>query len=410
MKPKPHDHDPGGLDALLDTITNVVGVLIIVMVVSLLSIRDAVTRVEKLNPIRARDRNEKIRDAQARLSQLDLTLEQLRTQWLSLRTPYMENEHRLQALSTTMTETASELSNPQAVPDPRDRAGQVKRRREQLIRLAEEIDRLEHRLERLLAPPDPKPTPRLPKVTVARVPDPTPAPRGAKPLVFLCRYGRMVQFEPDAMARILHEGIASAGGPAGGWRGLSLEDLDRLIQYFETHEIGKDGLRWKLQLVRGLAEGGQQVQQELRANLVWTRRDIGETPDDLRHASSRYQLALRAAPLGRVYGKFYVWGDSFAPYTVARALIDGYQIPAGWVAQQGAAEYRVVLFSARSSPRVAQGSAGSRPTTPAARPFTPVGAGGGFGTRPAVGLGGGAPSLQPAIGIGGSSPGVDFVD
>ena len=39
------DEDDGGLDSLLDTMTNVVGILVLVLIVTQLSVADVVTRI-----------------------------------------------------------------------------------------------------------------------------------------------------------------------------------------------------------------------------------------------------------------------------------------------------------------------------------------------------------------------------
>lgn len=47
MKPRPKsdDDDGGGLDSLLDTMTNVVGILVMVLIATQLGVKDAVSRI-----------------------------------------------------------------------------------------------------------------------------------------------------------------------------------------------------------------------------------------------------------------------------------------------------------------------------------------------------------------------------
>ena len=52
MKPtRSTDEDDGGLDSLLDTMTNVVGILVLVLIVTQMSVADVVTRITTENQI-----------------------------------------------------------------------------------------------------------------------------------------------------------------------------------------------------------------------------------------------------------------------------------------------------------------------------------------------------------------------
>ena len=52
MKPtRGADEDDGGLDSLLDTMTNVVGILVLVLIVTQMSVADVVTRITSKNQI-----------------------------------------------------------------------------------------------------------------------------------------------------------------------------------------------------------------------------------------------------------------------------------------------------------------------------------------------------------------------
>ncbi|MEX0820081.1 MAG: hypothetical protein WD070_10835, partial [Pirellulaceae bacterium] len=46
-KPKSQDDDGGGLDSLLDTMTNVVGILVMVLIATQLGVKEAVSRISE---------------------------------------------------------------------------------------------------------------------------------------------------------------------------------------------------------------------------------------------------------------------------------------------------------------------------------------------------------------------------
>ena len=52
MKPsRGNDEDDGGLDSLLDTMTNVVGILVLVLIVTQMSVAEVVTRITTENKV-----------------------------------------------------------------------------------------------------------------------------------------------------------------------------------------------------------------------------------------------------------------------------------------------------------------------------------------------------------------------
>ena len=75
MKRRPrHDQSEGdGLDSLLDTMTNVVGILVLVLVVTQLGVKDAVTRIAAESTIEQKD----VDEAKAKLSLSEEEIDEL---------------------------------------------------------------------------------------------------------------------------------------------------------------------------------------------------------------------------------------------------------------------------------------------------------------------------------------------
>ena len=77
MRRKPDDDDAGAMDSLLDTMTNVVGILVIVLVVTQLGVGDAVQRISesiKVDPEQLKENQAKIADLDQQKTLLDAQL------------------------------------------------------------------------------------------------------------------------------------------------------------------------------------------------------------------------------------------------------------------------------------------------------------------------------------------------
>ncbi len=393
-----------GFDSLLDTMTNAVGVLIIVLAVSYLTLRDTVDRVSKVQPVPLRSSIDQFRDLQAESDRLNKLIEQLRLDWKMVRSDDQYSRVRLsriqeQAAALRKRSDSRDVSR----VDIHSVTTLLDRDRSNLRRLEDEIDRMKQQIkyaQRTISLQREHPKP---KVTIARVPDPVPAPRGALRLPFLCRYGRVVFYPTEEMLHHLHKGIADATKTDMKSPRLRMRDLQIVVDYFNEHEIGQNGLRWRIHVVQRVNAIGA-VYRELRAILEWSTPDVGETLDEIQKKESKYQQVLTTASSGAVYAKYYVWGDSFPEYAVSREIADEYDIPAGWVAKEGDAEYQLVVMSTQTGKIKATTKLPQR--TPVYMPVPRIGIGRGMGSAPSLAAGAGAPSLS----IVGASPGGDFVD
>jgi hypothetical protein len=150
----------------------------------------------------------------------------------------------------------------------------------------------------------------VPAATELRLPDPRPAPLGAKPTVFLCRYGRVLFPDLERLQGDFFEVVRRA-------RGLS-------PAYFRDHDVGNRELRWQV-----MDSSAGQI-----ARLDWRRPNAGETLDELGNANSDYRAALERYDAERYYVQFYVWGDSFDVYLEARRQAEEAGFSIGWEAYE----------------------------------------------------------------------------
>lgn len=394
-----------GFDSLLDTMTNAVGILIIVLAVSYLVMVDTVDRVAQLDPKPSLTTIEEYQKLQVDSKRLDRILAQVEKKWKAAQrdAQYIQAQldqihNKTSALTNILTQYDLSRINIQEVEQGLQRDRNIPQQlKDEVDQLKQQAGQAQHvlNLQREL----PKP-----KVTIARVPDPVPAPKGAKRISFLCRYGHVVYYPAEKMIRLLHQGIAGATGSELSNPRVRIADFEKVVNYFDTHKITLGGLRWRLSVLHRI-DAAKVTYRDLKAFLEWTTPDVGETLEEIQKDSSQYRKILADFADKDVYAKYYVWGDSFPEYAVAREIVDENHIPAGWVAKEGDAEYILVLTRTPTGKKRREGT-DKIMQMPVPRIYT--GRGIGIG-------GGGSSSFTPAPGGGplsiiGASPGTDFVD
>lgn len=402
-----NNRDPNtGFDSLLDTMTNAVGILIVVLAVTYLVIIDNVDRVANLDLKPSLVKNEDYDQLQAELKRLDGVLEQLKEKWKAAERDVQYHQAHLdqvQTSSDTLTNILKQFDSSHF--DIQEVEQKLQRDRNMPRQLEDEIDHLKEQMKNFQHAVNLQRELPKPKVTIARVPDPVPAPKGAERITFLCRYGQVVYYRTDEMTQLLHQGIADATGAELSDPKITIRYFDKAVEYFDTHEVALKGLRWRLRVVQRVDETNV-IHRDLKAFLEWTVADIGETYQDIQKDNSQYRKILSGFADKDVYAKYYVWGDSFPEYVVAREIVDEHNIPAGWVAKEGDAEYIIVLSSTQTGKKGHEAPDKLQQKVRVPRFYTGGGAGigGGGSVSHTPGTGGGS------VGIIGASPGGDFVD
>ena len=333
MARKRKSDSAASFDSLLDTMTNVVGILVIMLVVTLLGVRDAVRRVKwelpditeaELKAFRdmAENKERELSDTLADVEETERVLAELmkvKEQIALLEQSALLPQNQLEQLTTSVTDM---------------------RTRKQKLRAEEadakkQLERLRSQLERL-----PKSSPKANKVV--RMPRPRSAPPGSTPVWFMCRHNRVSLMEPDELLKKGLKRIEQAryqlsvreGGKvvrmapqeknrnilrqAASW----LLDPERLVDYFEKNDIGTDDYRLWVELHPSLKK---------ERMFVALREDGGESMRRLKTTVSRYESAVRAIDTKAQYARFLVYPDSFEIYVRAREIVEKHDVPAGWL-------------------------------------------------------------------------------
>ncbi len=304
------------MDSLLDTMANVVGILVVLVAVMQLAVGDAVDRIVEegvrqpasLPEVESAEREREavasaIVAARGELEALPpsplrrgMLLEEVR--------PLLE---KLRALPGSEKNSGQELD---ALQD------EVQRKGESVARLQEEVESQKTELDRLDAQLTNSPPENRPKV--ARLPDPRPPPRGAEEVVFFCRYGRVTAVDRHAMLTGLHLGVEKALGES---RAPVEADGPWLQNFFRKQFIGWENFYWSIR------DEGPRV---LFADMAWRDVGFGERAGELRVDGSRLEGIMGQHEPGKQYIRFWVWSDSFEVYLEARYLAEAAGFDVAW--------------------------------------------------------------------------------
>ncbi|MCA9224260.1 MAG: hypothetical protein KDA47_01550 [Planctomycetales bacterium] len=361
MKPRAttDDDDGGGLDSLLDTMTNVVGILVMVLIATQLGVKDAVDRISETQVIdaaaleSARERlliTEQQREtlqsqlqnlAPADDQQIQVELANLRRQMDENRTKIREQETAANQYSMKIdTETKQAEAAKKKIAD----AEAVKAKRDEL---AAELTKALENEAMLKAKLDDTPIQQAPPPKQVTLPDPRPAPDGARQVTFLCTNNRVYPIGADDWRDVVRKKaefvVASRrldGGPTVG------VDEERFMREFKK-------------LNRSLHDDFFDV--EIYASGIYPRlrfvprENSGATIDEVLKPRSRFQRLLTVLDTSKYYARFIVLPDSYEAYLAARAVVDDAGLLAGWDPQGEGWEFTThlggsILFGPKPPP------------------------------------------------------------
>lgn len=168
-----------------------------------------------------------------------------------------------------------------------------------------------------------------------------------KAIAFYLRRGEIFPFDTRTLADAFVHGVRQALGTPAGMINLRPGDSQTLQQYFDRNDIGDRYFRFRI------------VHDALGALIRVELRPVakGETLQDLQSPVSPYRMAINAAKISTDQGapklvEFFVWSDSFRTYLGARRVSDGLKLPGRWVPFAQGAEYQEVLGGGGGPPPV----------------------------------------------------------
>ena len=331
MKPtRGADEDDGGLDSLLDTMTNVVGILVLVLIVTQMSVAEVVTRittenqidekaVEELNQQLDVERTE-LRDLEKILvNPIDIDEEKLRQELQLNKDLLARKKALLEQRAKEKNEFALKITKDEEMAAKNSKLiADTAAKRKELETLISTS--LEKKAE-LAAQLDKTPRTKAPADIQISIPNPRPAPPGIKQLMIICSGNRLYPVNIDAFrkdAELKAKSIVTRFNlkrdPALGIDPAKFkqhyEKLKQQDDFFDV-EYYVQGDRWP------------------RFRLI-PRENKGGFGKELINPRSRLRRWFSTVDFSKYYARFYVLPDSFDAYVMARRFFSQNKILAGW--------------------------------------------------------------------------------
>ena len=322
----------GSLDSLLDTMTNVVGILVILMAVTQFGVGDAVRRILTRTDAQLRDvTDEAINAARDQQAELNLTLNQVTERWEELRRALPGEQASLTEIERVTNALRDELATP--LDDTRvsrtELEKQLEKDKAEAADLHAKMLRAEAELEQVKAQlakaPEYKPV--APKII--SLPNPREAPKGKREMVIFCRDGRVYPVDEDGLARIgmLHLDRANPQVNDDG-----KHDCKSVREYFAKRRLGDQYFRLRVEV------------HNYQPFLVLDRlADSGDSAEEINGPDSRFRDTLAHKSSDDFYLRFRVWPDSYDAYVAARQAADEMGWQAGWEPQTRTDEWKIRL-------------------------------------------------------------------
>jgi hypothetical protein len=311
------------LDSLLDTLTNVIGFLIILLILMQLGVDQAVERIRELDPSAFVITEAEVSEAEARAKQRSEEVAQMKQRAAELAEEM--------ALLEDPKEAAPEVM---PLPEARKLLAEVKsqtdqKEKEQKVKQAE-VARLKERMGK---------TPRAaaPAPHEIRMPDPRAAPPGTTAMWVMCRDKRATMIDIDAARAAIKKELANprtsqallhassqnsaASAPGAASAKGAVFDPDKLMAYFRRNPVRN----------RDYAVSVRTFDNRSSANMeIAMLPNGGEDIARIKRDASKFRRALKLANEKKKYIRFLVYPDSFEAYLTARSITDEAGVAAGW--------------------------------------------------------------------------------
>ena len=304
----------GTLDSLMDTTTNVVGILVIVLVITQLGVSSAVNRIRSSLPEVSVEELEKQKnetnDLRAMAAKMSEGTDAIESQ-------VAIDESLVESAKATIEKLSAELAVIELAISQAERANllveglaeSAKDLQAQLAAALQEEAALKAKLA--AAPTAPAPAPKE-----VNLPNPRSAPKGASALVVFCTGNRALALPQEGLQNLAEARIRQLRLPMDKDGAV---DGSKLVEYFERVDVGNRQFRLRVRLYNFVPY------------LVFEPRAMaGDTIEAMHKGESSVGVELHRADAKKQFARFLVWSDSFDAYAQARVIADQAKLPAGW--------------------------------------------------------------------------------
>jgi hypothetical protein len=312
---------PDNLDPLVDTLSNVVGILVIVVVLTQLQLGDALTRVAEMDFLRTREER-----AHELMPAESAALAERRDALLRRTDGDVEESIAMAEKTLAALSEIEEEDDSQSVMELREKLETSQ------FELSEKRAALERR-EGLAASLQ-----HVPRQMVARLPDPE-IMQGRESWIIV-RNGRVYLADREVLFEQGQTAIARVLGESDQNRVIRPDEWEAVARYFRKRDVGVGAFRWRFK-----------SRPKARVELAWRSPDQGleyaRLGEDL---AMRSWLAARSPDIDVI--QFKVWADSFEAYLAAREVIEAAGFRAGWRGYEIDDELDLPIVIGRAAPDV----------------------------------------------------------
>ena len=310
MKKRKKD-EGASLDSLLDTMTTVVGIMIVILIVVQLgadsAVKEYVEQTKKENPRKLEE--DRMKDLLKQKSELLNEKKKLQMSTAAKNQQDQKLVEEIAALEKKLAQVESSMPKSQASP------ASLQAEKKKVEDKKKTIEVKLKKIKGLLAK-SPKPSTKSLSKDVS-LPDPKPAPPKAKPFRFLCRGGKIYPLDDPRLINRVTQEIKKAGIKPSKAKEY---DGKKIVSHFSKAKPG-DPFFHAIPRI----DGNKRIIFDLRKKSA-----AGEDEVTLVKPTSKYLAALKGISPKSHYLQFEVFEDSFATYLSARNLASKRNFPAGW--------------------------------------------------------------------------------
>lgn len=316
------------LDSLMDTLTNVVGILIIILILVQINVSQALKKIVSELPEVSVEELQKIKE-QSQAQKVDH--EKLKQEMEKLMAEAEKNRKELEKVTPELAhlETTAK-QNPVPTLDLDTLRKQLEEKKKELEKRKASASALLAEQQRLKGLLDSTPVVAPPPGKVVRIPNSRPIPEKAKIERYLITAGQLYYLDMDAAKKmVLSEFQATRDRlekertkAADGSRKV-IYDQEKVAKHFAQRRLAYRNLDIKVP--------ANKVSNRVAVQLV-PRPGQGEHINAAAQLTSRFQNDLRRFKTGNTVVWFHVARDGFDTYLRARDICDAIGVPAGWEA------------------------------------------------------------------------------
>ena len=289
------------LDSLLDTMTNVVGILVIVLIMTQVNVADAIRRLRSALPEVSEEKMEELVE-QVRSVDEELSL---------LQSPERLDDNRIEEVQGELKMLRVQLEKEkQDVPAEDELIEVIAARKKSIADQSRAVEVLEKKLS-------------------GRLPDPRPARDDASEILMACAGNRVYIIDVADLQLSARKNLEGAGRriihtvEGSGENRRTIYKRKASEDYILAKDTGNKMAAVELRTYPNRPHG---------TLIISPRPDSGEKIDEIRQSDrGRVRTMMQQAFLDRDYVFFYVAPDAFATYLEARRIAEvNHNLPVGW--------------------------------------------------------------------------------